>query len=133
MLKKITTGVMILAIIIAIFNLSRQIIAALQASQRLDRAADELSAAQSQNQKLKEQLAKTQQYDFVEKVARNKLDLARPNETVVVIPPQAIDRLLDSEKPAASVPQVPYWQGWLKLIFHWGTIGLLKYRGVEQW
>lgn len=118
MLKKFTTGIIILAIIIAIFNLSRQIISALQASQRLDQAADELSKTQSQNQQLKEQLARTQQYDFVEKVARNKLDLARPNETVVVIPPQAIDQLLEGEKPAPVVTPMPYWQGWLKLILH---------------
>lgn len=115
--KRISTAIIILLVIIAIFNLIRQISDALQASNRLDQAVNGLSKAQAENQALKDQLAQTKQYDFIEKEARNKLNLARPNETVVVVPQSAIDQVLNAEK-VVPVVKIPYWQGWLKLIFH---------------
>lgn len=117
MLRRISTAIIILLIIIAIFNLVRQILVALQASSRLDQAVEGLSKAQAENRALQEQLAQTKQYDFIEKEARNKLNLARPNETVVVIPPEAIDQVLSIEKVIPLV-KAPNWQGWLKLVFH---------------
>jgi len=117
MIKKIVTGLLVILALTAIFNLSKQISSAIQAGGRLDQSADELSALQQQNRKLKDQLTQASKYDFIEQIARNKLNMGKPGETVVVIPQSSIDNILGMEKKVIPV-KLPNWQGWLNLIFH---------------
>lgn len=102
---------------IILYNLGRQIADALNSGKRLDREVDVLTNLQQENQKLRDKLALVSSYSFVEQAARDKLDLSKPDETMVIIPKEAIDNILGSEKVHVEV-KLPNWQGWLKLIFH---------------
>ena len=114
MIKKIGFAVVMSLSILFIFNLVGQTNTALQAGSRLDSAADELARLQDQNRQLRQKLAQTQTLDFIEEQARNKLNLVKPNETIVIIPPELITTQLEQNKPVVT-PKLANWQGWLKL------------------
>lgn len=117
MLKKVSATVLILIGIIIIFNLGKQIATALNSGNRLDQAVNDLGTLQSENQHLRQQLLEAESYDYVEKTARDELNMAKPDETVVIIPENIIDQVLNSGKKPAPTP-VPNWQRWLHLLFH---------------
>ncbi len=108
--------VALVAILGLSYSLSRQVYTSLQAGSRLDSEAEGLVALQQENSALKKQLAQTNSPSFVEQEARDKLDMARPGETVVIIPQEEIDKVLglSQDKP---VEKVPNWQGWARLFF----------------
>ncbi len=100
-----------------IIGLGRQISSALQASARLDQSASEASKLQDKNRLLRQQLEQVEDYSFVEEISRNKLNMVKPGETVVVIPDEVIKRVLSANTKAEEV-KLPNWQGWLRLFFH---------------
>ncbi len=102
--------------IILFIGLIRQISNALQASSRLDQAVEEINKLQDQNNKLKKSYAETKSYDFIEEVARNKLNLSKPNETVVFIQQSDLEKVLAAEQPKIE-PKLTNWQGWIRLFF----------------
>lgn len=117
MVRKVINLVLILILILAFLNLSRQISTALQSEKRLDQSADRLAQLESEHQKLNQQLSGVENQDYIEKVARDELDYSKPNETVVIIPQDQIDRVLSAQRKTQE-PVLPNWQAWLKLIFH---------------
>lgn len=106
--------ILVLCVFIAIFySLSRQIYNSLSAGRRLDQAASDLAQLQRKNLELKKKLKDVGGVQFVEEQARDKLNMARDGETVVIIPDKEIDKILNQgQKPPEKVPN---WQGWLKL------------------
>ncbi len=117
MRKKIFIISAVFLIILAIFGLGKQMAKALQAAQRLDLASDQLSKLQEENTKLQKQLTEVKSKDFLEQQARNKLNLSRANETILIIPQDQIDKVLGLGKKMPEI-KIPNYQGWLKLIFH---------------
>ena len=117
MYKYLTTIAMIIIAGLILLGLGRQISSAIQAGKRLDAEAEEVSKLQNQSQQLKKKLAQTNQPDFVEQVARDKLNMAKPGETVVVVPEQAINHVIASQNPPVE-EKLPNWQGWVKLFVH---------------
>lgn len=74
----------------------------------------ELEQKQKEQNELKKQFEHVQSTDFIEKQAREKLNLQRVGEVVVVLPkdlPQA------SQSAASFVNVPPNWQKWWKLFF----------------
>lgn len=117
MAKKVTAGIIFLILIVIIVNLIKQISQAVTSGSRLDQEALELSDLQKQNQQLQIKLKSTRSFDFIEKIARNNLDLVQPGESVVIIPEGVIQQVLSQEKGFIISP-LPNWQGWLRLLFH---------------
>lgn len=113
--KTITIVIIFIVASLILTGLFRQIQSALKASQRLDQAADEVLKLQDKNRQLKNKLTEVQSPDFVEQVARDKLGLAKPNETVVVVPKETLEKVLAANNPPAEV-KIPNWQGWLRLL-----------------
>ncbi|MBI3485482.1 cell division protein FtsL [Candidatus Daviesbacteria bacterium] len=116
MLKKASIGVIILLILIALFGLTKQITKALQAGKRLDIATDEVSKLQDENRNLQQRLSEVKSLSFIEQQARDKLNLAKPNETVVIIPKEQIEKVLGESKKIEDI-KLTNWQAWLKLVF----------------
>ncbi len=103
--------------IFIVLGLINQISSALTASSRLDQAVDEVSKLQDQNRVLKDRLEKVKQYQYIEEVARNKLQMARPDETVIIVADNRMSNLMNP--PKEEIPPKPSnWQGWLKLFTH---------------
>lgn len=117
MYKYLTTIVIIVVASLILLSLGKQISDAIQAGKRLDTEADSVSKLQEQNQALKKKLTEVGQPDFVEQVARDKLNMAKPGETVVVVPEQDINRVVADQNPPAEV-KLANWQGWIKLFTH---------------
>ena len=95
----------------------RQISTALDSGSRLDQAADQVNRLQEKNKQLKNKLSQVEQPDFIEEIARDKLNLARSSETMVIIQKEAISKILGLNQKIEEV-KIPNWQGWLKLFIH---------------
>lgn len=106
--------IIVLVSFLILVGLIRQIIGTLEAGKRLDKLADEVSTFQEKNNKLQAQLENAQKYEFIEKVARDKLNLSKPEEIVVIIQDEDINKIINAQKPTPQ-PKIPNWQGWLKL------------------
>lgn len=113
----VTIIVIIIVAIVILVSLARQINEALVSGTRLDQAAEEVNKLQEKNRNLKQKLSETQKYENIEEIARDKLNLAKPNETVVIIPDEMIDNVLRVQTPVAEI-KTPNWQGWLRLFLH---------------
>ena len=117
-MRKNISIIVILSIgLIILVGLIRQISSALQATNRLDKAADEVTALQEENRDLKKQLEQVDSLAFIEGIARNKLNLSRPDETIFIIPKEKIQKVLEAGKPV-EIPKIPNYQGWLNLILN---------------
>lgn len=100
-----------------ILNLGKQIYQSLESSRRLDQAANAVASLQQRQEQLTKQLSYVNSFEFIEISARNKLNMSRPNETVVIIDQQVIDEIIESEKVVTEV-KIPNWQGWVKLFWN---------------
>ena len=117
MFRRIGTLLAAAIIVLTIVSLIKQIGTALEAGKRLDTEAGEVSLLQQQNRQLKERLAEVQKYDFIEQVAREKLNLSKRVETVVVVPDEIVEKALVAQRKVQEV-KLPNWEGWLKLFIH---------------
>lgn len=116
-MPKLIGIIVILAIsIVILIGLVRQITSALDSGKRLDSAVEEVANLQEENRKLKKELEETEKNDFIEKIARDKLNLSKTNETVVIIDQKQIEKIIKAQKKAEE-PVLTNWQGWLKLFF----------------
>lgn len=115
MLKNLIALILVFLFIFILISLGRQIVTALDVGRRMDRYVEEVSQLQTENKKLKTELAQAQKYEHIEQIARDKLNMSRPNETVVIIESQAINNVLEQEKPKPTPPPIPNWQKWSKL------------------
>ena len=98
-----------------IVNLSRDIL-------RLLKAADQVKLAEQKVEELKtekEKLVKKKEYyqsaEFIEEEARNRLNMARPGETIVVLPANIEE--LASRRQRSQTPDLPNWEKWWRLFF----------------
>lgn len=109
--------VIIIVALVILTSLGRQISNALSSGSRLDQAADELTRIQDKNRKLKEKLAEAKNPQIIESILRDKLNLQRPGETVVIIPEELLNKVLGVKKQVEEI-KIPNWQGWLRLFIH---------------
>ena len=115
--RKIVFILIFLIILLVFYALGSQIYDSLRSGDRLNKETDELIKLQKKNMELKKRLGKVQSIDFIEKEARNKLNLAREGETVVIISQKEIDKVLGAEKKQVEEIKIPNWQGWLRLFW----------------
>jgi cell division protein FtsB len=89
-----------------------------QISNQIRTEKAKLSKIQADNNKLVEELAQTQNPNFIEKEIRNKLGLGKAGEAIVVLPDAEILRKLAPQTPSEvdTLPD-PNWLKWKKLFF----------------
>jgi cell division protein FtsB len=76
-----------LAVFLGMFSLSRAIIHYGQRRQIIQDARERLNVARDERDRLTRELAQAKSITFVEKEAREKLNLGKPGEVTVVLPP----------------------------------------------
>jgi cell division protein FtsB len=81
-----------------IVSLSRQLISLLAAGGRLTKDQSKVEQLEEEREKLKRQLDYHRSQEFLEKEARDRLNLAKPEETVVVIPQELLDFYLPKDQ-----------------------------------
>ena len=106
----------ILASLFIIQGLSRGLIELSAQDRRVGKAKQELAKLTEQERELRKQLEYFQSDEYVEKIARDKLLLAKPGETVLLLPKsqtQNNQQLTISNQQ--SFDDLPNWQKWAKL------------------
>ena len=113
-------------IVVSLFvinGLSRNLVELWQQKMRLKRAADEVVQLKLKEEELKKQLEYYQSDEYVEKIARDKLLLAKPGETILLLPqpngnnpinqfPISTNNPMDTETNQVNLSN---WQKWAKL------------------
>ena len=97
--------------IILIANLVRSIAGLWQKGEIIKDYEKRLLDAQGRNEEIKKNLARLQSPEYIEKQAREKLNLGKEKEYVVILP---------AITPSPSPPlaeNLPNWQRWLRLFF----------------
>lgn len=97
------------------YNLLSQILQAVKSSERLSSEAEDLFKLEAKNKELKAKLSQIRSPEFIEKEARNKLGLAKPGETVIIIPDEKIRAILQATPSAQTRLSNPL--GWWRLFF----------------
>lgn len=117
MFKKFIVIVIIIVAAIILIGLTRQIIDALAVDKRFDRVLEDVTTLERENRQLKKELAEAESLDSIEELARDDLNMALPNETIVVIPEYTIERVVNP--PPVFLPEKPSnWEAWMRLFFH---------------
>lgn len=111
--KKIISFIIILIGLYLIFSSGKSIIYLLSTGKKVDEAKDNLVKVQKENLNLKKQLQIVKSPEFLEKTAREKLNLTKDGETLVILPTTI--PLLENEKK--SPDHTPNWQKWYSLFF----------------
>ncbi|MDD5415390.1 MAG: septum formation initiator family protein [Candidatus Daviesbacteria bacterium] len=115
MIRKITSGLIILVVLFIVYNLVNQIIEVTRSGERLSEAADAVYKLEVKNKQLKSELAQIQSQEFIEEEIRDKLGFSRKGETVVVIPEEKLKAVLGASQSAQV--RLPNWLGWWKVFF----------------
>lgn len=113
--NKVTQGLIIIVGALLIFNLVRDIHRLLRASDQIKFAEKKAQDLEKENRELVEKKKYYQSPEFIEEQARNKLNMAKPGETIVILPPN-IEEIFGKTKKETPV-QLPNWQRWWKLFF----------------
>lgn len=98
-----------------IINLSRGITRLLKAGDRVKQAEQKVTELEKKQAELQAQKDYFQSEAFLEQQARDKLNLSKEGEAVVILP-ENMEELVDYQKPQKEA-QVPNWQQWWELFF----------------
>lgn len=117
MLRKIGILVVSLVVLSVVYNLLSQIFQAIKSGERLTQEVESLYKLEAKNKQLKKRLQEIRSLSFIEEQARNKLNLSKAGETVVIIPEEKIRQVLGDHQAAQEV-KLPNPLGWWKVFFH---------------
>jgi len=87
----------------------------MEAKKEIREAEQNLSNLEEKNRQLQERLKEVKSPEFIEKEAREKLGLAKPGETVYILPPNVA--YLPRQEENIPKEELPNWQKWWKLFF----------------
>jgi cell division protein FtsB len=105
-------------IIILALSVSKNIERDAQINDQIQTEKAKLGKIQTDNNKLTQELAQTQNPNFIEKEVRDELGLGKEGEAIVVLPDADILRKLAPQMPSEvdTLPD-PNWVKWEKLFF----------------
>ncbi|MFC1710983.1 septum formation initiator family protein [Patescibacteria group bacterium] len=102
-----------------IVNLAKDAWRLMHGDERIKKTEDKLVKIREENKSLQDQFDQRQQEAYLEEEIRNKLQMAKPGETIVILPEELVKEsseesellkdLEDKEKTLAN------WQKWLQL------------------
>ncbi len=113
--RKVIKIIVILIGILLIIKLSRDILRLLKSGEQVKLAQDQVQLLEEEKQVLLEKYQYYQSDEFIEEEARNKLNMARPGETIVILPPNVGE--LVGRTNSQPEPEIPNWQKWYQLFF----------------
>lgn len=99
-----------------IINLSQDIWRLLKAGDQLTSAEEKLRELEAEHRALLGKREDYQSEEFIEEEARNKLNMAREGETVVILPPN-VRELVGGGQAEIPKEELPNWQKWWRLFF----------------
>ena len=112
-MKKTLFIVAIIVFLIIINNLVHSIYSIWQKDKLADDAEKQLIYQKEENERLKSALSYVQTQEFIEKEARDKLFMTKPNESIV-LGSEDIKKNENSQDPKQDKPN---WKKWVELFF----------------
>ena len=98
--------------LLLIVNLTRSISQLVKSWEKVDQVKKETELVQKKNSELQVKLQEAQSQEFIEKIACDKLGLAKEGETVVILPQ------IEPEATKSGIQtNLPNWQKWWQLFF----------------
>lgn len=110
---KLVQIVIIVVSVYLSYTLSKSLLELYQARDRVTTQQRRLDEAKSENLALKERLEDVRSLDFLEKEARERLNMQLPGEVVIVIEGVKSDK---KREPGRGEVKVPNWNKWMKLL-----------------
>ena len=112
-MKKTLFIVAIVVFLIIINNLVRSIYSIWQKDKLADDAEKQLAYQKGENTRLKSALSYVQTQEFIEKEARDKLFMIKPNESIVL----DSEDIQKKDKSSDVKQNKPNWEKWVELFF----------------
>lgn len=109
-MKRIASWLTIIISVLLSVNLARSIYDLHTRESVVHEAQARLAQAQEKNNELKKELAYVQSPGYVEQQAREKLNMARPGEVVLIVP-----EVTPPPDDSVEEEQLEIWQQWLKV------------------
>ena len=107
--------IIIIAGIGLIVNLSKDIMRLLRSGDELKLAEQKVIELEEERVLLKEKKEYYQSEEFVEEVARNKLNMSKEGETIVILP-EDVQSILGTKN--SQIPEfIPSWKQWVNLFW----------------
>lgn len=92
-----------------------------QIDQEIEKLRQEAGKIQANNQELQEKIAYFKTSDFQEKVAKEKLNLQKPDEQVVIVKPSPSYEIVEQESPNSQelevAQNIPNYKKWWNYLF----------------
>ena len=117
-LKDYLNYILLFLAFLFIVSLIRNILRINQANKEILEAEERVDEAIAENNELKAKVEKLRSSEFQEAQLRDKLDLAKEGEIVVVLPDEEILRKLAPKRiEEENILPDPTWRRWLKLFY----------------
>jgi len=113
--KRVFETIIILLGICFIVKLTGDFLRLLKASQRIKVMEEKVLKLEEKKKDLYDKYQYYQTPEFIEEEARNKLNMAKPGETIVILSPK-LDELLNRSK-IQNGPPISNWRKWWNLFF----------------
>jgi cell division protein FtsB len=114
--KKITFFTIVIILLLTINDLVHSIYTIWQKQDLIVQAQKNLAAEKNENQELKKEIAQVNQPQFVETQARDKLLLAKPGESIVILPRDELGASTEAAPGPADIR--PNWKKWWDVFFN---------------
>lgn len=114
--QRFITGAIIVVVLVIAYNLVIQITTTMKSGERLSSQAEIVYKLEAKNRELKKKLTQIQSSEFIEEQARDKLGLAKPGETVIIIPEDKLKSVMGGTVSAQQL-RLPNWLGWWRVFF----------------
>jgi len=107
--------IIVLLGLILVWKLTNGLWRLIRASRQIKMIEERVVKLEEEKRKLSSKQKYYQSPEFIEEEARNKLNMAKPGETVVILPSN-INELMNYPKRQLD-PQLPNWKKWWNLFF----------------
>ncbi len=110
MRSRFVTWVIIIVGLILIVSTIKDTIGLWKAGDRVDEKAVEVKNLEKENEKIQEKISQIESPAYIEKYARDRLNLAKPGESVVILPKDNISSI-----SAETLDNRSNWEKWWDL------------------
>lgn len=118
--KKLISCLGLILVFLLIIGFSKDIWQLLHADERIKKAEEKLIKLKEENQKLQGKLDYYQKDEFLEEQIRNKLQMAKPGEVIVVLPEDLNQETTEEAKISSKIKEtkeLANWQKWFRLFW----------------
>jgi cell division protein FtsB len=116
--RKIGFWAILLVLVVIFVSLLKSFLGLLQTKERFLVAQQEVERLEEEKNKLEAEYVYEDEAYVAEKQLRDSLGLGKPNETVVILPDELVEKTIEERKKVEEeVEELPNWKKWWQLFF----------------